>query len=113
MENFFIPSLAKSKILEVLCDDSVLLCQSVDAVIGLAHSADGSADGIGLVRASHSSGRLVDVGEVELDRSVILCSDDSVTRGEVLARDVQIHELSSIVLHGCRIKCHVTDFQTA
>ena len=84
MENFFIPSLAKSKILEVLCDDSVLLCQSVDAVIGLAHSADGSADGIGLVRASHSSGRLVDVGEVELDRSVILCSDDSVARGAEL-----------------------------
>ena len=66
--------------LEVLGDDSVLLGQPVDAVVGLAHSADGAADCVRLVRAGHAAGRLVHFGEVELDRRVVLGRDDPVAR---------------------------------
>jgi hypothetical protein len=61
-----------------LSDDSVLLCEPVDAVVGLPHLPDGPADGVRLVRASHAPGRLVHVRDVDLDGRVILGRDDPV-----------------------------------
>jgi hypothetical protein len=53
--------------LEIFSDHSVFLRQPVEAVVGLAHASDGSADGVGLVRSGHPAGGLIHIGEVDLD----------------------------------------------
>ena len=65
---------------KVFGEDSVLLGEPVDAVVGLAHAADGAADGVGLPGAGHPARLGVDVGDVHLDRGVVLRRDDAVRR---------------------------------
>merc|ERR1719300_1395509 len=76
--------------LEVLGEDSVLLGESVDAVVRLSHPADGTADGVSLGGGQHPSGLLVNGG------------DHAIAR-RAFPWDVQIHVLSGLVLHadGC------------
>jgi hypothetical protein len=47
--NFVFPDRGRNRFkLKVLCQHTVLLGQTVDAVVGLAHPADGAADGVRL-----------------------------------------------------------------
>lgn len=50
----------------------------IQRVVGLAHLTNGATDGIGLVDASDNTADWVDLGDVQLDRCVILRADDSV-----------------------------------
>lgn len=65
-------------VLIILRQDSILLCETSDAIIGFSHSSDFSTDSIGLYSVQHASGSLVNFNQVDLDRSVILGVDDSV-----------------------------------
>jgi len=85
--------------LKLLVQDSVLLGQPVNAVVALPHPADGSTDGVGLEGASHTTGRLVNLGQVDLDGSVVLGRQDPVAGG-ALPWDVHVNIFSGFVLHG-------------
>ena len=76
----FIPQRCWMERSKVFGEDSVLLGEPVDAVVGLAHAADGAADGVGLPGAGHPARLGVDVGDVHLDRGVVLRRDDAVRR---------------------------------
>ena len=69
---------------KVFGEDSVLLGEPVDAVVGLAHAADGAADGVGLPGAGHPARLGVDIGDVHLDGGVVLGRDDAVRRRAVM-----------------------------
>lgn len=56
---------------------SIALCQSVQGVVTLAHSSDETAESIDLVLAGSAS-VLVNLGDGDLDRSVVLGLDDTV-----------------------------------
>lgn len=83
-----VPSLARRlsagapDVLEV----AVTLSEAVDAVVGLAHGANEAAEGVGLSLASESA-VLVDLGDADLNRAVVLGLDDAVG-GAALAGDV-------------------------
>ena len=62
------------------------MCEPVEAVVGLAHGAYETADGVDLVVASVAA-VLVNLGDGDLDRAVILGLDDAVG-GAALAGDV-------------------------
>lgn len=103
-------------------DEAVTLGQSVQGVIGLAHGADEAAEGVDVVLAGDSAAVLVDLGNGDLDRAVVLGLDDAVGSA-ALARDVagsntisistflqqccvkislQVHDVATVVLHfGC------------
>jgi len=57
-------------------EEAVLLCEPVEAVVGLAHGADETADGVGLVVAGVAA-VLVNLANAELDRGVVLGPDDA------------------------------------
>lgn len=78
-------------------DVTVTLSEAVDAVVRLAHGADETAKGVGLVLAGVAS-VLINLCDGDLDGTVILGSDDAVG-GAALARDVKVDELSAFVLH--------------
>jgi hypothetical protein len=65
---------------------TVTLSEAVDAVVRLAHGADEAAESVGLGLASESA-VLVDLGDADLDRAVVLGLDDAVG-GAALAGDV-------------------------
>lgn len=60
---------------------SVLLGQSTNAVVRLAHHPDGSANGVHLGCAGHAASVGVNVDEVKLHGSMILGVDDAVAGG--------------------------------
>merc|ERR1719322_1903439 len=55
--------------LELLVNDAILLGKPVDAVVALAHPADGAADSVGGEASGHAAGGLVHRGEVDLDEA--------------------------------------------
>jgi len=57
-------------------EEAVLLCEPVEAVVGLAHGAYETADGIDLVVAGVAA-VLVDLANAQLDRGVVLSPDDA------------------------------------
>lgn len=65
---------------------AVTLSEAVHAVVGLAHGANEAAEGVGLGLASESA-VLVDLGDADLNRAVVLGLDDAVG-GAALAGDV-------------------------
>lgn len=65
---------------DLLGNNSILLSVSVDAIVGLAHPADGAANGVRLVRAGHAAGGLINIGDVQLNGGVILGRNDAVAR---------------------------------
>ncbi|KAH3662289.1 hypothetical protein OGAPHI_005539 [Ogataea philodendri] len=71
-------------------EQTILLSKSVQGVISLTSSSDVSTQSVGGVRAWDSSSFLVNIGNVDLDRSVVLGFDDSVS-GRALSWNVQFN----------------------
>jgi hypothetical protein len=72
-------------------EESVALSQPVHSIVALAHGADKAAEGVDVVLALDGTAVLVDLGDGELDGSVVLGLDDAVG-GAALARDVTEEE---------------------
>lgn len=68
-------------------EEAVTLGQSVEGVVALAHSSDEAAEGVDVVLALDGTAVLVNLGDGDLDRAVILGLDDAVG-GAALAGDV-------------------------
>jgi hypothetical protein len=77
-------SLVSARVPDVL--EAVALGEAVHAVVALAHGADEAAEGVDLVLASVTA-VLVNLGDGDLDRAVVLGLDDAVGRA-ALAGDV-------------------------
>lgn len=63
------------------------MCQAVDGVVALAHGADETAEGVHVVLAGDGTAVLVNLGDRNLDGTVVLGLDDAVG-GAALAGDV-------------------------
>ena len=78
---------------------AVTLGEAVDAVVGLAHGANEAAEGVGLSLAGESA-VLVDLGDGDLNRAVVLGLDDAVgcaaLAGDVTARSRDVSRLWSV-----------------
>lgn len=70
-------------------DKTVTLGQAVHGVVGLAHGADEAAEGVDVVLAGDGTAVLVNLGNGDLDRAVILGLDDAVGSA-ALAGDVAV-----------------------
>jgi hypothetical protein len=57
-------------------EEAVLLCEPVEGVVGLAHGANETAESVDLVLAGVAA-VLVNLGDAELDRGVVLGPDDA------------------------------------
>jgi hypothetical protein len=79
-------------------EEAVALGQSVEGVVALAHGSDETAEGVDVVLALDGTTVLVNLGNGDLDRAVILGLDDAVG-GAALAGDVKVHNLAAVVLH--------------
>ena len=85
-------------------EETVALRKAVHAVVGLAHGAHEAAEGVGLVLAGVAA-VLVDLGDGELHRGVVLGLDDAVGCA-ALAWDVPVGCVSGpVILHGIRGCC--------
>lgn len=65
----------------VLGQNAILLGQTGNAVIGLAHSSDLAADGVHLGGLQHASALGVNIDDVQLHGGVVLGVDDPVAGG--------------------------------
>lgn len=72
-------------------DEAVTLGQSVQSIVGLAHGTDETAESVDVVLARDGAARLVNLGDGDLDGSVVLSLDDAVG-GRALAGDVAVCE---------------------
>lgn len=57
-------------------EESILLCEPVKAVVGLAHGANEAGDGVDLV-VTGVAAVLVNLADAQLDRGVVLGPDDA------------------------------------
>lgn len=80
-------------------EEAVTLGQAVDGVVALAHGANETAEGVGLVLAGVAA-VLVDLADGDLSGSVVLGLDDAVG-GRALAGDVAGKK--SLVFLRCRV----------
>jgi hypothetical protein len=69
-------------------EEAILLCEPVQAVVGLAHCAHETAERVGLVIAGVAA-VLVDLSDADLDRGVVLGLDDAAGSA-ALAGDVAV-----------------------
>lgn len=74
---------------------AVALGQAVEGIVGLTHGADEAAEGVDVVLAGDSTAGLVDLGDGDLDRGVVLGLDDAVG-GRALAGDVAVGRGGSV-----------------
>lgn len=83
---------------------AVLLGKAVEGVVTLTAGTDETAESVGLVLAGVAA-VLVNLADGELDRGVVVGLDDAVG-GAALAGDVEIDDLSLLVLHfgGCGVE---------
>jgi hypothetical protein len=86
--------LVSTRVPDVL-EEAVALGEAVHAVVALAHGADEAAEGVDLVLASVTA-VLVNLGDRDLDRAVVLGLDDAVGRA-ALAGDVPAQEKYGLV----------------
>lgn len=70
-------------------DDAIALHKSVEGVVALAHGTDETAEGVDVVLALDLAAVLVNLGDRDLDGSVVLGLDDAVG-GAALAGDVAV-----------------------
>lgn len=68
---------------------TVTLSKTVHGVVGLAHGADETAEGIDVALAADGTAVLINLGDANLDGAVVLGLDDAVG-GRALAGDVAI-----------------------
>lgn len=76
-------------------DEAIALSQTVHGVVGLAHGADEAAEGVDVVLAGDGTAVLVNLGNGDLDRAVILGLDDAVGSA-ALAGDVAVYRSRNI-----------------
>lgn len=74
--------------------------EPVEGVVALADGTDEAAEGVDDVLALDGTAVVVNLGDRDLDRSVVLGLDDAVG-GTALAGDVEVDGLALVVLHGC------------
>lgn len=72
-------------------EETVTLSQTVHGIVALTHGTDETAEGIDVVLAGNGTTVLVDLGNRDLDRAVILGVDDAVGSA-ALAGDVAAQE---------------------
>jgi hypothetical protein len=72
-------------------EQTIALSQAVQGVVALAHRADEAAEGVDMVLAGDGAAVLVNLGDRNLDGTVVLGLDDAVG-GAALARDVAARE---------------------
>lgn len=72
-------------------DEAVTLGQSVQGIVRLAHGTDEAAEGVDVVLAGDGAARLVNLGNGDLNRGMVLGLDNAVG-GRALAGDVAIRE---------------------
>lgn len=72
--------------------------KTVERVVGFTGSTDGTRDGIGLGLALDDSSVGINIGNVDLDGSMILGIDESAG-SRALSRDVQVNDDALVVLH--------------
>lgn len=77
---------------------TVVLSQSVQRVVRFTSRSEVTAQGVGGVGTGDGSAFFVNIGNVDLDRSMVLSLDDSVS-GRTLSRNVKFNELALVVLH--------------
>lgn len=82
----------------LLRHNAVVLREPQEGVISFTHSTDSTADGVGLELSIEPACSLVHLSNVELDGGMILGTNNSVA-SRAFARDVQVHEFTSVVLH--------------
>lgn len=70
-------------------EETIPLCQSVHGIVALGHGADESRQGVDVVLAGDLTAVLVDLGNGDLDGSVVLGLNNAVGGG-TLAGDVTI-----------------------
>ena len=68
-------------------EEAIALCQSVQRIVALAHRSHEAAEGVDVVLALDGTAVLVDLGDRNLDRGVVLGLDDAVGSA-ALARDI-------------------------
>lgn len=68
-------------------EETIALGQAVQGIVALTHGTDEAAQSVDVVLAGDGTASLVDLGNVDLDRAVVLGLDDAVG-GAALARDV-------------------------
>lgn len=78
-------------------EETVTLSKAVHGIVGLAHGADEAAEGVDVVLAGDGAAVLVDLGDVDLDRAVVLGLDDAVG-GAALAGDVTVKRQNLVSL---------------
>ena len=61
-------------------EEAVLLCEPVEAVVGLAHGADEAREGVDLVLSGVAT-VLIDLADADLDGGVVLSLDDASGSG--------------------------------
>lgn len=72
---------------------TIALGQAVHGVIGLSHGTNESTQSVDVVLSGDSAAALVNLGDRNLDRTVVLGLDDAVG-GRALAGDVATKEMS-------------------
>lgn len=72
-------------------EETIPLCQSVESIVALSHGPDESREGVDVVLAGDLTAGLIDLGNGDLDGSVVLGLDNPV-RGGALSGDVAIGE---------------------
>jgi hypothetical protein len=78
--------------------ETISLRKAVHGVVALAHGADEAGQGVDVVLSGDGAAVLVNLGDRDLDRAVILGLDDAVG-GAALARDVKVDDITTVVLH--------------
>jgi hypothetical protein len=91
--SIILPSLALPHCTPDALDEAVALCEPVELVVALAHRPNEAAKGIDVVFALDCPAVLVDLGDGDLDRGVVLGFDDSIGSA-ALARDVAVLSVS-------------------
>lgn len=80
-------------------EETVLLCEPVEAVVALTHGANEAAEGVDLVLAGVAA-VLVNLADAELDRGVVLGLDDA-SGGRLGGISIALRrlEIDSVVTH--------------
>ena len=79
-------------------DNAVALDKSVEGVVALAHGADEAAEGVDVVLALDLAAVLINLGDGDLHRGVVLGLDDAVS-GAALPQDI-LSLYPTLTFHG-------------